>query len=383
VPSGADCDSFNPQPCVSESGFSAFPHYLTVGAKSAPLGPGLILNTGVDLGLTTAESQGTPAVPAWNWIFGISYDLDPTPPTVAAAAAPSGDGGPVSHLQGVIVDSDTGSPINGARVSYPGLDFTDQITSGDGRFRSFDFTPGEEVTIELSHPAYEPRELSVTISETVREGQIALTAAFTGTRLTGNFTFGGQAAPVSILLTGERTYELEVPEGEANYVLDVEPGTYTLLVAAPGHTTEVSQQTLELGRVTENIELVALPSGADLRRTPAGVVVVDGSEGVTFDAEENLTAAGQGVLDELAAIMQDDPSLRIRVRSHVDDRGDTELESSICSARAQSVIDYLTGRGIAAGRLQPEAVGAIEPLFPNISDRNRSRNNRVEFAAIR
>ena len=35
--------------------------------------------------------------------------------------------------------------------------------------------------------------------------------------------------------------------------------------------------------------------------------------------------------------------------------------------------------GVAAERLTAEGVGGSEPLFPNISDRNRMRNNRVEF----
>jgi outer membrane protein OmpA-like peptidoglycan-associated protein len=322
-------------------------------------------------------------VPAWNWIFGLSYDLDPTPPAVAAAAAPTVAAGPVSHVLGRIVDSDTGQPIAGARIAYPGRDFTDQITSADGRFRSFDFAPGEDVTISISHPAYDGREVAFAIGEAVREGQIPLTAAFTGTRVTGTVLLNGDSAPVSILVQGAEVFEVEVPAGDATYVLDIPPGEYSVLISAPGHNTEFFTRTFELGRVTYDIALGELAAGTDLRRTPTGIEVVPGSEGVSFGADETLTAAGQGVLDELVALMQADASLRVRIRAHVDDRGDSQLEGQLCQSRADAVIGYLTSQGVDSNRLQAEPVGAIEPLFPNISERNRRLNNRIEFLTIR
>jgi outer membrane protein OmpA-like peptidoglycan-associated protein len=81
--------------------------------------------------------------------------------------------------------------------------------------------------------------------------------------------------------------------------------------------------------------------------------------------------------------MQADASLRVRIRAHVDDRGDSQLEGQLCQSRADAVIGYLTSQGVDSNRLQAEPVGAIEPLFPNISERNRRLNNRIEFLTIR
>jgi outer membrane protein OmpA-like peptidoglycan-associated protein len=382
VPSGAACDSFNPQPCVSEGGFSAVPNYLTIGAKSAPMGPGLIVNTAFDLGLTTAESQGTPAIPAWNWIFGLAYDLN-TAPAPAPVVVPEPVVAAVSHVRGALTDSATGVPIEGARVSYVGTEFTDQVTGADGRFRSFDFAPGTVVNIEITHPNYNPRTLEVTVSDTVREGNITLEQAFVGTRLQGEIDLAGDPAAVSIVLTGDDSYEISLEEGESTFQQDVTPGEYRLFVVADGHVSVLETRTFEAGLLPLPIEMAAISAGTNLRLTLSGVEFVEGSPGIGFDEENALTAEGQAALDELAAFMDTDPSMRVRVRAHIDDREDGQLESEITEARAQAVVDYLVSKGVSANRLRSEGVGALEPLFPNVSERNRELNNRVELQVVR
>lgn len=382
VPSGAACDSFNPQPCVSEGGFSAVPNYLTIGAKSAPMGPGLILNTAFDLGLTTAESQGTPAIPAWNWVFGLSYDLNTAPapaPVVVAEPVVAA----VSHVRGALTDSATGAPIEGARVRYVGTEFTDQVTGPDGRFRSFDFAPGTLVNIEITHPNYNPRTLEVTVSEEVREGGIALEQAFVGTRLQGEIDLAGDQTAVTITLTGDESYEIAVEEGDSSFQQDITPGEYRLFVVADGHVSLVETRTFEAGLLPFPIELETIPAGTNLRLTANGVEFVEGSPGINFDEDNALTPEGQDALDELAAFMAADSSMRVRVRAHTDDKEDGELEAEITEARAQAVIDYLISQGVSENRLRSEGVGAMEPLFPNVSERNRQLNNRIELQVVR
>lgn len=382
VPSGAACDSFNPQPCVSEGGFSAVPNFLTVGAKSAPMGPGLILNTAFDLGLTTAESQGTPAIPAWNWIFGLSYDLNTAPaPAPVVIAEPVA--APVSHVRGALTDSATGAPLDGARLRYVGTEFTDQMTGPDGRFRSFDFAPGTVVNIEITHPNYNPRTLEVTVSDTVREGNITLEQAFVGTRLQGEVDLAGDPTAVSIVLTGDDSYEIALAEGDTTFQQDVTPGEYRLFVVADGHVSILDTRTFEPGLLAFPVELQAIPAGTNLRMTLSGVEFVEDSPGIGFDEENALTPAGQAALDELAAFMVADPSMRVRVRAHTDDTEDGEEEAQTTEGRAQAVVDYLVGKGISENRLRSEGVGALEPLFPNVSERNRELNNRVELQVVR
>ena len=96
-----------------------------------------------------------------------------------------------------------------------------------------------------------------------------------------------------------------------------------------------------------------------------------------------MTPTGQAALDELAAFMAADPTMRVRVRAHIDDREDGEAEAELTEARAQAVVDYLVSKGVSENRLRSEGVGALEPLFPNVSERNRELNNRVELQVVR
>src|SRR5699024_8176395 len=50
--------------------------------------------------------------------------------------------------------------------------------------------------------------------------------------------------------------------------------------------------------------------------------------------------------------------------------------------RARSVVDYLTGQGIDAERIDWQGKGETDPRFPNDSEENRSRNRRVEISFV-
>jgi hypothetical protein len=378
VPNGATCDSFNPQPCVSEGGGSALPHYLTIGARSAPLGPGLMLQTGFDLGLTTAESQGTPAVPAWNWIFGLAYDLNPTGTAPTPRTAPTIPAA-VSHVRGTISDSASGMPIAGARIEYVGTGFTDQITGSDGTFRSFDFPPGTEVEIVVTHPTYETRRLAVTITEEVREGNIQLDIAYDAARLEGRIVLSGNPAPVSLLFRGAGgTVEASFDAGTPVFTQDVPAGSWRYIASAPGYAAQVGEMDLAIGPMDFEINLRALPASAAVRRSTTGIEYNGRTEGVTFEGND-ITGAGRSVLDQVAALLQAEPDIRVRVRAHTDDNEDPATEASLTEARARQIVDYLADQGIARERMRAEGVGATEPLYPNVTDRNRRANNRVEF----
>jgi outer membrane protein OmpA-like peptidoglycan-associated protein len=50
--------------------------------------------------------------------------------------------------------------------------------------------------------------------------------------------------------------------------------------------------------------------------------------------------------------------------------------------RANSVITYLVGKGIAQERLTSKGYGESKPEVPNTNDENRTVNRRVEFKIL-
>lgn len=379
-PNGAECDGRIEQACVGEAGFSTYPSFLTLGVRSEPV-HGLSFNVGADLGLTTAESQGTPAVPAWNLLFGLAYNLNPNGGQVVEVPVevPVEVGVVTSYVQGTVRESGSQQPIDGARIRYVDTDYTDQITSPDGRFRTFDFEPGTALVIEISHPEYVSREMAVTITDEVLSGPIDLEPSFSGALVQGTVSTTGPAE-VTVSLRGEAQYDVTLEDD--SFELEVEPGEYRVVVHAPGHESERRTMQLDAGRHTLDAELAALSPTERFRFTGDGFGFADPNTRVAFDATGALTPESLPLLDDVAALLQQEGTGRVVVRSHTDPKETIEEELDLTAARAQTVIDYLVNQGVPAARLEADGVGAAEPLFPNIADRNRRRNNRVEFQIL-
>ncbi len=83
------------------------------------------------------------------------------------------------------------------------------------------------------------------------------------------------------------------------------------------------------------------------------------------------------VLDELAR--NTDAALRMNVIGHTDSTGSDAVNRPLSLDRAESVRDYLVGRGVAASRIVVDGRGASEPVASNDSESGRAMNRRVEI----
>jgi peptidoglycan-associated lipoprotein len=62
-------------------------------------------------------------------------------------------------------------------------------------------------------------------------------------------------------------------------------------------------------------------------------------------------------LDNLVETLNDNPNVTIELMSHTDSRGTPADNFELSQKRAQSVVDYLISKGIAADRLQAKGYG--------------------------
>jgi len=93
-----------------------------------------------------------------------------------------------------------------------------------------------------------------------------------------------------------------------------------------------------------------------------------------------LAPASAPQLDRVAVTLAATPTLNAEVRGFTDDQGDPAKNVQLSLARAQAVVTYLTGKGIAAGRLEAKGLGALNPIGDNKTETGRAKNRRVEFA---
>ncbi len=89
------------------------------------------------------------------------------------------------------------------------------------------------------------------------------------------------------------------------------------------------------------------------------------------------------LLDNVAAVLGKHPEIkRIRIEGHTDDQGDDASNKTLSQRRAESVRDYLTGKGIPAERLEAAGFGEEKPIAENTSSKGRAQNRRVEFNIV-
>ena len=81
--------------------------------------------------------------------------------------------------------------------------------------------------------------------------------------------------------------------------------------------------------------------------------------------------------------MSQNKSVAIEIGGHTDDQGSDAYNSTLSNQRAESVVNYLIGKGIEKSRLTYKGYGETKPVVKNDSDENRAFNRRVEFTIMK
>lgn len=105
-------------------------------------------------------------------------------------------------------------------------------------------------------------------------------------------------------------------------------------------------------------------------------------------AKWDLKPQYQDSLNGLIKTMNDNPNIVIELRSHTDSRSSTKYNDELSLKRAQSVVDYLISKGIAADRMVAKGMGERELLNKckdgvKCSEEEHQENRRTDFKIIR
>ena len=87
----------------------------------------------------------------------------------------------------------------------------------------------------------------------------------------------------------------------------------------------------------------------------------------------DLLPESETSLNNLVEILNDNPTISISISAHTDMRGSAEFNEELSQKRAQSVVNYLVGKGIAAARLEAIGMGKNQPraVTPAIADKHK------------
>ena len=97
-----------------------------------------------------------------------------------------------------------------------------------------------------------------------------------------------------------------------------------------------------------------------------------------LDSSE-VSAEGQQLLQENAAIMKKYPTWQITIEGHCDERGTAEYNLALGERRALAAKNYLVSLGIPADQVKTVSYGKEFPFDPGHDDAAWQKNRRAHF----
>lgn len=120
--------------------------------------------------------------------------------------------------------------------------------------------------------------------------------------------------------------------------------------------------------------LVTNPAGIqDAARNIQSVVHFD------FDSDVIKPAAAR-VLDQQASFLTSNPSARVLVAGHTDERGTREYNMSLGERRAASVRSYLASKGVNSANVEIISYGEEQPVATGSNEAAWKQNRRAELS---
>jgi outer membrane protein OmpA-like peptidoglycan-associated protein len=322
-------------------------------------------------------------------------------------------------------------------------DLTAQATNANGRFVSYELPQGAAVRLALSHPDYEPGECSVVIPEGQAAAPVPASApppaqevmpppppsmpgasndgptlnpylyaerrpaaapngpAPAGTplesakvplrcelkakpragALRGEVVneAGKPVTAAQVMITGASTHLLTSDADGAFALPQLIAGNYSVRVEADAYLlkiegVDVAAQQQAVVRVV----LIAKPKTAQVELTQEEVRI---RSSVFFKLNSaELSEQSNALLTEVVDVLVRNPQVTsVEVQGHTDGQGTAAQNLQLSQERAEAVRSWLIEAGIASDRLTAKGYGDTRPLLPNITERARARNRRVQF----
>lgn len=95
---------------------------------------------------------------------------------------------------------------------------------------------------------------------------------------------------------------------------------------------------------------------------------------------DQLTANSTKQVENIVAILKAFPEANVKLGGYTDNTGSQQINLPLSDGRAKSVMQSISGAGVAATRLTAEGYGAQHPVCPaNDSDMCKAQNRRVDI----
>lgn len=296
------------------------------------------------------------------------------------------------QVSGRIYDLATGSPIPNATILLKDK-FNNEVlevvanTDLQGRYR-FEVDYDENYTIIGVKNGYFQKEVKINSSDKsgyLDRVDLPMTAyeyAAEGRVLYADTGEPADGATVILKnLQGEALQEM-IAEDNGGYHFGLKPEQQYILEA---YKAGYPPQSIELDTRGKPATVIY----SDLRLFPLEEGAVVRLDNIYYDYDKwDIRPDAERELNRLVKLMDENPTMRIELRSHTDARGTDGYNKRLSERRARAAVDYLISKGIAKGRL--EAGGYGETILLNECDngvecpeKEHQENRRTEFRILK
>jgi outer membrane protein OmpA-like peptidoglycan-associated protein len=136
--------------------------------------------------------------------------------------------------------------------------------------------------------------------------------------------------------------------------------------------------------VSENIEILQVGSYTETQKD-LYLVPLEVDESIQLNTvffeqgKPSLRAESFPELNRLAQILNDNPTIHVKLSGHTDNVGSLNMLVQLSQNRVSTVKKYLEAKGIANKRMEGQGYGATQPIEKNDTEEHRKMNRRVEF----
>jgi len=279
------------------------------------------------------------------------------------------------RIVGVVSDAGTSAPL-AASVTFPdhpqlGTLATDPST---GAFKKAEVPTGA-VTVEARAAGYESRTVPLMVeSRRATKATITLTRAVSPVAVTGRVSDRktGAALAATVLVPEADSAVFKTDSTTGAYKAPLKPGDYALVVESPGYLKQTAWILVERDR----------PLARDFQLVSNWMAIT--LHGIYFDFDKAaIKPESRPALEDAARILNENPTIRVEIQGHTDNRGSDEYNVGLSERRAQAVVNYLVQNlGIVSGRLNTIGYGEFRPVADNETEAGRALNRRVEFVVL-
>ena len=105
--------------------------------------------------------------------------------------------------------------------------------------------------------------------------------------------------------------------------------------------------------------------------------------GIAFDTgKSTIRPESETALNEVLRMLQKNASWAMVIAGHTDNVGTPNMNLTLSRQRSESVITWLTNRGVDKARLISAGFGDTRPIVPNTNEEGRQKNRRVDLVKL-